>query len=176
MRIWYTNPFSVEKHFGKAINEFCEIIPNDSDWIVIQDGDMMYLSPNWGEIIQKTIERNQDYSLLGCYTNRLRGLHQVHEGRFSNDHNILNHLEIAKGYSGFEVEPCKTIAGLFMAFPKSTWKKVGGFIEKGYTFDSDFSTKVRKAKMKIGLMKGLYVYHQYRPWAKNPFDNIKHLK
>jgi GT2 family glycosyltransferase len=177
MNVYYSNPYSVDKNFGGAINDFCKLIPNDNDWIVIQDGDITYLQPDWGVTVYNTIQNNKNiYNLLGCYTNRLRSVHQLHKGKFSNDHNILNHIEIAKEYKGYEVQPTLTIAGLFMAFSKETWRKVGGFKENDYTFDADFSTKVRKLGMKIGLMKGLYVYHQYRPWSSRPEDYIKHLK
>lgn len=172
MKIWYSNPFSIEKNFGKAINDFCALIPNDDDWIVIQDGDMMYLQPDWGVTIHKTLEiHGSEYDLFGCYTNRLREGHQLHKGTFNPIQDITLHFEISKMYKGYDVEPIKSIAGLFMAFQKKTWIKVGGFKEKTYAFDSDFCRKVGK----IALMKGLYVYHGYRIWSNNPTTDIKHL-
>lgn len=177
MKIHYSNPFDIDKNIGKAYNEFCDMVPNDEDWIVMQDGDMMYLSPDFGKNIHDTIQKHGDkYALFGCYTNRLASTHQLHLGAFSNDHDVLNHLEIAKQYTGTDVTETHGIAGLFMCFQKKTWKAVGGFQENSHTFDSHFSVKVKRKGFKIALMKGLYVYHQYRPWSDHPKNDVKHLK
>lgn len=177
MKIFYSNPYSIEKNFGKAINEFCELVPEDA-WIVIQDGDITYLTPDWGTIIYNTLKDNGDkFGLIGCFTGRLAVKGQLHNGTFSDNHNILDHIEIANGYSSTEIkEVHHPIAGMFMAFRKSTWTKLKGFKENTYSFDVDFSVRVRALGMKIGLMQGLYVYHQYRPLSKNPREDIKHLK
>lgn len=177
MLIFYSNPYSVSKNFGGAINEFCTLMPDDC-WIVIQDGDITYLTTDWGARIAASLETNGDkFGLIGCFTNRLAVKGQLHNGLFSEDHNILNHIPIAKSYSSFEItEVHHPIAGLFMAFKKSTWTKLKGFKENTYSFDVDFSVRVRSAGMKIGLMKGLYIYHQYRPLSKNPKTDIRHLR
>ena len=177
MNVWYSNPFSLDKNFGKAINDFCELVPNLEDWIVIQDGDMTYLQPDFGKVIHDHIQANKkEFALLGCMTNRLAGTHQCHKGQMSDDHNILNHLEIAKTYTGNQCLEASGVAGVFMAFSKDTWLKVGKFKENTYTFDTDFCNKVRSKGLKIGVMQGLYVYHQYRPWSKTPKSDIQHLK
>jgi GT2 family glycosyltransferase len=173
--IWYSNPYSITKNFGGAINKFCEIVPNDNDWIVIQDGDILYLNHDWGKVIHDTLQANTEYDLLGCFTNRLRLPNQLHLGQFNNDHDIRNHFEISKLYSGTEIIPTKNIAGLFMAFRKSTWKLVNGFKENTHSFDTDFCMRLRLRGKKIGLMKGLYVYHSYRIWSQSPTEDIKHL-
>ena len=55
-----------------------------------------------------------------------------------------------------------------LMFPKSIWTKVGGFeeggiVDKNYHFhDYNFSMKVKKAGGKIGIAKGIYVFHLYR--------------
>lgn len=177
MNIWFSNPYSRTKNFGKAINDFCEIVPDDQDWIVIQDGDMMYLDPYYGTKIHAIIEANKDrFALFGCMTNRLGSPHQLHNGQISEDHNILNHIEIAKQYSGLKCLEVDGIAGVFMAFQKSTWKKAGRFIMNDFSFDTMFCNKVKELGLKIGLMQGLYVYHQYRPWSKSPKNYTLHLK
>lgn len=177
MKIFYSNPYSVSKNFGKAINDFCELMPDDC-WIVIQDGDITYLTPDWGTKIHNALEANGDkFGLIGCFTNRLAVKGQLHNGLFSDDHNILSHIPIAQGYSSLEITEIHTpIAGLFMAFKKSTWAKLKGFKENSYSFDVDFSNRVRSAGMKIGIMNGLYVYHQYRPFSKSPKTDIRHLR
>jgi cellulose synthase/poly-beta-1,6-N-acetylglucosamine synthase-like glycosyltransferase len=177
--IYYSNPFSIEKNIGKAYNQFCALVPNDDDWIVLQDGDILYLTPDWGKRIYDSLKKDGDkYGLVSCYTNRLSSSSQLHNGKRSNDHDVRNHDEVAHTYNtiGIKEHRATGIAGLFMAFKKSTWKKVGGFAEDNIGFDTDFSQRVRKHGMKIGLMTNLYVYHWYRGWEENnPQKSKGHL-
>jgi cellulose synthase/poly-beta-1,6-N-acetylglucosamine synthase-like glycosyltransferase len=181
MKIYYSNPYSQEKKIGKALNEFCSIVPNDDDWIVLQDGDILYLTPTWGKLIYESLKFNGDqFGLIGCYTNRLRGLHQLHNNEISNDHEIRYHFGIAKEY---ELRESKVndinglgVAGLFMAFKKSTWKQVNGFDEESIAFDTIFNQKVKALGYKTGLINNLYIYHGYRLWNDiNPQDDTTHL-
>lgn len=177
--IWYSNPYSVDKNFGKAINDFCKIVPNEDDWIVIQDGDICYLTPDWGRIINDSLQAHGNkFGLIGCYTNCLNGLHQLHENKRVIDLGMKEHHLIADKYNSIEIEelPNTGVAGFFMAFKKSTWIKVGGFVENNKAFDTIFNNAVRQHKMKIGIMKGLYVYHLYRIWDDGNPASIKHLE
>jgi hypothetical protein len=178
-RIFYSNPFSVDKNIGKAHNDFIKSLnANDDDWIVIQDGDMMYLTDDWGKRIQEALEKDgENFGLVGCYTNRLRGKHQLHGNEFSYETDIKKHYEIAKTYGGGGIEEIKQgIAGVFMAFQYKTWKAVKGFDENSIVFDSLFNVKVRDKGLKVGLIRSLYVFHLYRIWAeKEPWNEKKHL-
>jgi len=181
MNIHYFTPFSITKDIGGAINKHCDLVKNPDDWIVILDGDMMFLQPDWGVVIHNALEKDGDkFGLIGCYTNRLRGLHQLHNNAISHDHDILNHYKIAEEYQGKEgISDLNLfgVAGIFMAFKKSTYDKVGGFNQNNITADTYFNLKVRKLGMKIGIINGLYVYHAYRPWNNiNPADDWTHLK
>jgi hypothetical protein len=178
-KIFYSNPFSVEKNIGKAHNDFIKSLnANDEDWIVIQDGDMMYLTDDWGKRISDALSLDGDkFGLVGCYTNRLRGLHQLHGNEFSYETDIKKHYEIAKTYGGEGIQPIKQgVAGVFMAFQYKTWKKVKGFQENSIVFDSLFNLRVRELGLKVGLIRSLYVFHLYRIWAeKEPWNEKKHL-
>ena len=178
-RIFYSNPFSIEKNIGKAHNDFIKSLnANDDDWIVIQDGDMLYLTDDWGKRIQEALEKDgENFGLVGCYTNRLRGKHQLHGNEFSYETDIKKHYEIAKTYGGDGIQEIKQgIAGVFMAFKYKTWKAVKGFDENSIVFDSLFNVKVRDKGLKVGLIRSLYVFHLYRIWAeKEPWNEKKHL-
>lgn len=178
-KIWYSNPYSMTKNIGGAINDFCRLVPSDDDWIVIQDGDIIYLTPDWGVKIHEAIKvHGSKYALLGCMTNRLNSLHQLHQHKRSDDHDIKNHFDIAKTYNEntcIDVTS-KNIAGCWMAFKKSTWQKVGCFKENDIAFDTDFCSRVKRKGMKIGLINNLYVYHLYRIWSDNPQKAKEHLK
>jgi hypothetical protein len=181
MKIYYSNPYSPEKTIGKALNEFCSIVPNDEDWIVLQDGDICYLTPTWGKLIYDSLKTNgSEFGLIGCYTNRLRGLHQLHNNQISNDHEMRLHYAIAKEYEAKEAKVNDInllgVAGLFMAFQKKTWKQVSGFDTQSIAFDTVFNQKVKALGYRTGLINNLYVYHCYRLWNDvNPADDTRHL-
>lgn len=179
-KVHYSNPFSVDKNIGKALNEFCSMVPDD-DWICLQDGDMMYLTPDWGrQIADAIVKHGEHYSLIGCMTNRLARPIQRHGKEFSNDHDIRNHYKIAcqlKDNHWGEVRDITSqrfIAGMFMLFPKSTWHKVK-FKEDTIAFDDQFSLDVVRSRGRLGLMTGLYVYHLYRIWSDSPIGDRNHL-
>lgn len=178
--IVYANPFRSDLNIGKSYNEFinCLNVPDDT-WIVIQDGDICYLTPDWGKRIEDALTLDGDkFGLVGCYTNRIKEPKQCHEFKFSNDSDIRNHVAIAHCYQGQGIQEVNfDIAGLFMAFQKKTWSLVGGFKENDIACDFDFNRRVRAQKLKVGLIRSLYVWHTYRIWTDNPWNSkgIKHL-
>jgi hypothetical protein len=178
MRIFYSNPFSLDKNIGKAYNEYLSCLnANDEDWIVIQDGDIMYLTADWGKRINDALcLYGNKFGLVGCYTNRLRSKHQLHGNAFSYDLNVRNHFEIANSYKEEGIQEIKEyIAGFFMAFQYKTWKKIK-FTENSLAFDSLFSMRVKELDLKIGLIRSLYVFHGYRLWTDDePWNDKKHL-
>lgn len=179
INISYSNPYSTEKNIGKALNDFCETVP-EGNWICLQDGDICYLTPTWGKQIEDVVRNHgKDYGLIGCLTNRLARDIQTVLGTDHND--MLQHhqtaVEIEKDYYG-EVEDItkkRVIAGMFMLFPKSVWHEVK-FEENNIAFDDAFSLAVANKGYKLGLMKGLYVYHLYRIWSERPSRDRNHLK
>lgn len=180
IRIWYSNPYRSDKNIGGAYNDFIRSLKaQDDDWIVLQDGDILYLTPDWGQRIEEALtSQGEGYGLVGCYTNRIKGTHQQHGGRMSEDFNIKSHYDIALTYNKSGIEEIKHgVAGFFMAFQYKTWKAVGGFTENNIACDTIFNSKVREKGFKIGLIRSLYVFHVYRMWAeKEPWNERKHLK
>jgi hypothetical protein len=177
MKVYYSNPYARDKNIGRALNEFCAMVPGDS-WIVLQDGDIMYLTDFWGAQIEDIISKNGDYDLIGCMTNRLRNTHQLHEGRVSEDTDIMNHMKIAEHlhkehYDAVE-QTFKPIAGMFMLFPKKTWASIR-FRENTPAFDTFFSKQLIANGGKVGIAKGLYIFHKYR-LGKPDIKNDKHLR
>lgn len=181
VNIWYSNPFSIEKNIGKALNDFCELVP-DNDWICLQDGDMMYLTPDWGVQISEVVKTyGKDYSLFGCVTNRLGRRTQRIKDEIDDNHNILDHykiamdLKIANWGKVKALDRKENIAGMFMLFPKKLWRDVK-FRENDIAFDDSFSRDVKRKNHKMAVMTGLYVYHFYRGWSDNPVCDRNHLK
>lgn len=179
-KIHFITPCSVDKNFGRAINEQVAIIP-DGDWACVMDGDTLFLTPNWVRHVYDVVAKHGDrFGLMGCMTNRLRrSIQRV--GEMDNNHDMMRHYGIAKELEAArwaEVEDItrkKFIAGMFMLFPKTVWHKAK-FKERNVAFDDAFSLDVIAAGYKIGLMRGLYVYHFYRGWSDSPERDKKHLR
>ena len=170
VNVHHITPGRSDKNIGRAINEIVKALP-DNDWICLRDIDTL---PMYHEKIYQQCEeiaQAGEFDLVGCMTNRL-GLHyQLVGGRKSNDSDILNHRKIGVDLynkHGNEIMPIQqVIGGLFMLFPKSAWKQVGGFPEggiqiQGHFFDYHFCKKVMQQRLRIGIAKGIYLFHYYR--------------
>lgn len=180
MKIWYSNPWSSKLNIGGAINDFCRLIQNPEDWIVIQDGDICYLTSDWGKRIEDAIALDGDkFGLIGCYTNRVKDVRNCYGGEFSNDMDMWVHSQIASTCKSEGVEEIDHIVpGYFMAFQKKTFDLVGGFVEDSITADVFFNRAVKLKGLKKGMIRSLYVWHSYRLWASDPWDieGMKHLQ
>jgi hypothetical protein len=178
MKVWHFSPYSIEKNFGKAINEYCALVPA-GDWIAITDGDVCKLLPDWGVQISDIAQEADDdnYQLIGCLTNRLRQNYQLVPNMFDK-FDIRQHYEMASAIRQLhyhDITQVKApIAGFFMLFPQWVWDKYR-FQEGTECFDTIFSNKILRMGGKIGLAKGLYLYHFYRSWSNDPKADTKHL-
>lgn len=180
IKIHYITPYSIEKNFGKAINEQIALIP-DGDWCCLLDGDCMFLTPDWGLQISDVVQKyHNKFQLIGCMTNRLGRKIQRVEDSYFHEMDIMKHYEKAvelrdANYGVVEdITKKKRIAGMFMLFPKSLWNKVK-FTENTERFDDLFSTAVLSKGGKLGLMKGLYIFHCYRLWSDHAGRDREHL-
>ena len=176
---------SHDLNLGKAINDTVKHLP-DNDWICVRDIDTM---PAYHEKYYKLCHEliKSDYGLIGCMTNRIGLMWQLHGGAYSQDTNWLNHRKIGKDLfykHKNKIIPLKgveSVAGMFMLFPKKVWLDVGGFIEghirhKGSFVDWWFSEAVKEKGYKLGIAQGLYLIHQYRPDHINPRCRTEHLE
>lgn len=183
MEIRYITPFSTKHNnskwpnIGGEYNKCIAELPDDC-WIVLRDGDTMFLTPDWGNQIKNIIENNKDYDLISCMTNRVGLKTHIYSDFLFQCKDISYHVCHAQTrniVSGSDVIPADIAPGYLMLFHKSLWQKVGGFKENSITFDKIFSNKVLKSGGKIGIATGLYLFHLYRWGQKNPEKSIKHL-
>lgn len=177
-KIHYIQPYSTEKNIGLAINEAIRCLnAAPEDWIVLNDYDAIYCSPNYGRHIEACIRKyGKEYVLLGSMTNRIRADHQKVPGMFE-EMDMRKHFKVGKDLEDkhwAEVKPCTGVAGFCMAFPKSAWDKIK-FQEDDIKFDTHFSQAVSKLG-KIGVMQGVYMFHAYRLWSSDPLNETNHLK
>ena len=179
IKVYYSNPYNTEKNIGKGLNEFCSIVPDDA-WICLQDGDMMYLTPDWGVQIEEVIRRHgNDYDMFGATTNRLSKMYQRDNEADFDVTDIVYHYEKAvrlRDINWGQVKEVPQLAGLLLLFRKSLWERIK-FEENSIIFDTEISKRIRRSGGKLAVMKGLYVFHLYRIWDKeNPRRAVEHLQ
>lgn len=166
--IWYFTPYSIQKDFGKAYNEYANLVTNPEDWICFVDGDSQFLTSNFGHQIEEYVSVYPDTGIFTCYTNRVGNLEQCYNNRINEDSNILNHkriaLQLQKEKRLHVKELTKPISGMLMVIRKSVWDKINGSPEeKGILgIDNHISQRVLNEGLKIRLMEAVYLFHFYR--------------
>lgn len=163
--IYYSSPYRSDKNIGKANNDFIKLLPDDA-WVCITDADAMFMTPEYGSQVEEIISQHgREYGLIGVLTNRLRNPAQLYKNEFSDDMDVRKHYEIAKEVKSTDVVTINMVAGVCMIFNKRVWKEVGGFREGIPTADAWFNKDLKRLGYRIGIAKGLYVFHSYRPWS-----------
>jgi len=185
LTVHHITPGRADKDLGRALNELIEFL-SDEDWICVRDIDTFPLHHRAFFKQCEDIAEANEFDLVSCMTNRQGVLYQCHNGICSEDFNIKNHVKIAherydKYGSLVEESPNPLIAGVMMLFSKQTWEDVGRFPEggiayKGSYLDNVLSRYVEKIGGKIGIAKGIYMFHLYREWGKEPRYEQSHLK
>jgi hypothetical protein len=164
--IYYFTPF-IKGNLGEAYNHYCDLVPNDEDWITLVDGDVMQLHTNWADIWYKIIEQNNNAGIISCLTNRVAksNKNQLCYDMY-NETDILKHkLYASKIFNEKKYSTKKMnggfLSGFFFAFKKSTWKQVNKFDDGILHIDKKFYNKVKQIKPCL-IAEGFYVLHYYR--------------
>lgn len=166
-KIYYGSPYSLEKSIGKAYNDYMKMLPDDTDWMCFVDGDVMFLTRDYGHQLQAYIYKYPNTGMFTCYTNRVGNMRQCYKGEFSENPDILHHTKIAMHLQEnhrMDVKPMrKVISGHLMMIQKKVWKRIP-FVDNGkiLAVDNNISRRLLQAKYKILLMQGVYVFHYYR--------------
>jgi hypothetical protein len=168
MKVHFIIPWSTEKNIGKVYNETMKMI-GDDDWVCFLDGDALNTTTYFGTNIERIIKKNPEYSLFTCQTNRVIRNYQLLENVDweNNDmeyhRNIGEELWLKNGVSVEDITDLKPLSGVMILTSKETWEIIGGFPEeKMLGIDNEIHKKVKDHQLKVGLMKGVYVYHWYR--------------
>jgi hypothetical protein len=144
----------------------------------------MFLHPHQQTWIEGIVANHgNNWDVLGCVTNRIGNESQRHGHPTDNQkqwvfdlNRIDAHMNICKETSylkGSQIEETNLIAGFLMIFKKSLWNKIK--FQEGINFDIKFCEAVKASGGRIGIMKGIYVWHTYRLGHDNPKSYKKHL-
>lgn len=179
MQVHILKPYSCLKNLGKAYNEAISMLPDDSA-ACLCDLDTCFLTPDAGWIIQEYVNRNPDFGILTCFTNRISPLNktQLLNDTISDNTDIKHHIEIAEFQKKFlfeTTEITRDISGFLMIVSKKTWQEYP-FPETGKALgiDTNYGRKIRAAGLKILRCDGLYLFHIYR--LLNGITDKKHLQ
>jgi hypothetical protein len=169
MNIHRISPNDPNKNLGKAYNQAMQIIP-DGDWACITDLDVLFLTPDAGNIIYNYASQIKEPQncFLTCFTNRIHPLakDQLLNAIVNEDDSMKNHIMIAEEQKKHLYKTSVTkgsISGLLMLMHKDFWKQIQ-FNEdnKCLGVDSDLVKRTRSQGKQILRMDGLYVWHTYR--------------
>lgn len=178
-KVHHIIPWNSDKNIGKSYNETMSLVKNN-DWVCFLDGDAVHTTHFFGKYIEEIIDKNKEYSLFTCYTNRVGCKWQIPPMVEWSSNDSSYHRKI--GSELWEKNKTKVIdvtnnsplSGVMILINKSSWEKVGGFKEeKMLSVDNDIHYKFKNYGFKVGLMTGIYVQHWYRGGDMN---NITHLK
>lgn len=176
--IFHITPY-LTGDIGKGINDTIRELPEDS-WICLRDIDTMFLLPEQPMWLESLVRSNPSYDVIGASCNRLGSTYQLFNDEVSEDPDIRNHIEIAKyahanwGNNIEEVPLGVPLAGFFLLFRKSLWNEIP-FEERSIQFDLIFSNTLHEQGKRLGLLRGIYLFHTYRFGADNPRRAISHL-
>lgn len=164
MKLRFFTPYSQEKDLGKEYNEYMAMI-GDDDVAVITDGDVMFLTPDFGSIIFNYAYLNRD-CVMTCFTNRIHPLAKeqlMAETMYCGAVDVpIRYANGMKGNTGVTVT-AGPLSGFLMVVPKSVWYKIP--FREGIGLlgvDTWFYKDIRAVGIPVMRMDGLYVWHTYR--------------
>lgn len=174
MRILLTQPWSIQENLGQAYNKAIESAGPDYDLVALMDYDAMLTTPRWYEQLQGAW-RDATIGVLGAVTNRIGNKAQVPENA-PKDHDIRAHRQfghyLAEKYGSETLDITDDyfegrgdlLGGVLMATSPGIWERVGGFPDQQgkLGIDNAYHRRIREAKLRVHILRGLYVYHWYR--------------
>lgn len=173
MIIHFISPFSQEINIGGEYNSRINELPNDS-WICLRDQDTLPLLPDFGVQVHDLILNNPHFDAFTCMTNRVGITEHCVPGMF-DEPNIKKHIAKAEELRIITtVEPTLICTGYCMIFHKSIWQKYK-FRENLIAFDIEWSRRLMFYGLKIGIAKGIYMFHIYRFLSANPLMERNHF-
>lgn len=156
-----------KKNLGGTYNQYMNLLALDDDWACFLDHDAMFTTTDWYKQLYEIIAANPEYGCLSAITNRV-GNPEQKVANLKDTHDIIYHRRIGiaaqlqKRTEVMDVTNTHCISGVVILVKKSTWKKAGGFKDGFLGVDNDFHQRIVKAGLKVGVMRGIYVYHFYR--------------
>jgi len=161
-------PKDHHKDIGWVYNKYMERLASDEDWACFLDHDAMFTTTDWFTQLEDIIAENPQYGLLSAITNRTGNTEQKVANIDYDNNDICYHRRIGtmaqeqNRTTVTDVSKTRSISGVVMLVKKAVWRRAGGFARGFLEVDNDFHQRVVNVGEKVGIMKGVYVYHWYR--------------
>lgn len=173
MRI--STAYRTDKNLGKAYNDIMRTTGDET--VCFIDGDTMFLTPDFGHIIEDYHKRFPE-AVLTCRTNRIHPLSKQLDGQLDNECNMVSLINKASSRKHLktvtEILPGQGMSGFLMVVPKSVWLKVPFKENIGCLgVDSIFRIELHRAGIKILIMDAMLIFHLYRLGSN--INDKKHL-
>lgn len=154
-------------------------LPSDQDWCLFQDRDVYWPHPHFFKHIEEVITKHgSKFDLLTCMTNRVGTQYQVN-ARMSKIESALEHYNCAVSMwraNGARLEDITNrppISGMVILAKKALITE-GRQLKDGLLLgaDNELHYIAKESGKRVGLMKGVYVWHYYR---NNQRNDVSHL-
>lgn len=170
----YVTAYDTNKQIVNSINKIMSRLDNN-EYACIRDGDVIFLTSNFGHLINDVVKKYPDCDLFSCYTNRIGNPNQILPNAPTHN-DIEKHREIAKKLSNKYWDLCepytdkKPLYGMLLLIKKKNYIPLehNGIL----AIDNKIFNSFKNRNLKIMMIKGLYVYHYYRNGNK---DDKSHL-
>lgn len=175
-------PYDVSGNLGKAYNLCASLVTNDEDYFIFRDRDVIYLTPDYMQLIHYNIISNPTIRAFTGTCNRV-GYKPQKDQNAPQSNDIKEHVAYAKQkqkemyQATVDITDRGTFSGFWMCFKKSLWNEIGGSKEdRLITIDNFLHRRIRDNGDKILLLEGLYLYHIYSLYDGIGERDISHLK
>lgn len=167
IKVYFRTPYSIDKNLGEAYNEEMDMIP-DGHSACFTDGDILFLTPDYGHIITEYANRYPN-AVLTCWTNRI---HRLAKGQLKEDiksSDIKDHLSVEQSVQGVTIIN-GSVSGFLLVIPKHIWQRFH-FSETNFYnssqpnllgVDNEWTNRIRANGVQVLRMDGVYVWHTYR--------------
>lgn len=172
-------PWTFDKNLSGFYNDKIMSLPNDNDWVMFTDRDTYFPNPDYGKHIERIIDKHgKNYGLFTCVTNRVGTGYQCVKNAWTIEKGIAHEeksksLWYAHGVLVEDITNNSPISGMMMLVQKKLLVE-GRLLKDGLLLgaDNELHYIAKESGKKVGLMKGVYIYHYYRNGQR---DNKKHL-
>lgn len=162
-------PYDRDAKLERSYNECMASLPDDDCWGCFIDHDAMFTTTDWFLQLQDIIKANPQFDCFTAVTNRAWNKEQLIADY--DNHDIRYHRYIGrKRQHQFrkqvnDITLSTPISGVVILLKKSAWKHCNfrkwperKLVGVDWMLHNDLKAK----GYKLGLMKGIYVYHWYR--------------
>lgn len=168
----------------QAYKQCFDMLPNDEDWAVLCDRDILWFQPNFIEWIKDYIEAHPETGMFTAYASRCSYEWQIRRGT-KDTPDMRYHMQQASEVQKLhpKVKPIDgNVSGHVMVIKKAVWNQMWPHLEVTPTIknhdvlgvDTLMSKWMHANGYPIYLMRGIYVYHLFRLWSDNPNKAIEH--